>query len=169
MKSHLTNQPIDNDEVLPLTPGKNKDLKEVSFETANGHTVKMAQAYGFRNIQNIMRKIKTGKCEYVYVELMACPSGCVNGGGQIKLKEVNDTRSEKLADNQELIKQIELYLNQEGPRTLFPTGSKQFSAHESLIKQTVKELQEMQLEDSVWHAQTFKAIPKQQNPLNIKW
>ena len=31
-----------------------------------------------------MRKIKIGKCEYDYVEVMACPSGCLNGGGQAK-------------------------------------------------------------------------------------
>ncbi|KAK8576066.1 hypothetical protein V6N12_063713 [Hibiscus sabdariffa] len=31
-------------------------------------------------------KVKTGKCDYQYVEVMACPSGCLNGGGQIKPK-----------------------------------------------------------------------------------
>lgn len=43
-----------------------------------------AAAYGFRNIQNLVRKIKQGKCEYQFVEIMACPAGCLNGGGQIK-------------------------------------------------------------------------------------
>jgi iron only hydrogenase large subunit-like protein len=46
-----------------------------------------AKAYGFRNIQNVLRGIK-GKtkkgCPYHFVEIMACPSGCLNGGGQIK-------------------------------------------------------------------------------------
>ncbi len=31
-----------------------------------------------------MRKIKLARCEYDYVEVMACPGGCLNGGGQIK-------------------------------------------------------------------------------------
>jgi iron only hydrogenase large subunit-like protein len=31
-----------------------------------------------------MDKIKKGDCGYHYVELMACPSGCLNGGGQIR-------------------------------------------------------------------------------------
>lgn len=31
-----------------------------------------------------VRKIKRRACEYDYVEIMACPSGCLNGGGQIK-------------------------------------------------------------------------------------
>ena len=40
------------------------------------------QAFGFRNIQNVVRRVKTGKCPYDFVELMACPGGCANGGGQ---------------------------------------------------------------------------------------
>ena len=32
----------------------------------------------------MIRKLKTARCDYDYVELMACPSGCLNGGGQIK-------------------------------------------------------------------------------------
>lgn len=44
-----------------------------------------AIANGFRNIQGLMRKIKLQRCEYDYVEVMACPSGCLNGGGQVKV------------------------------------------------------------------------------------
>lgn len=41
-----------------------------------------AQAYGFKNIQNVVRLIKSKRCQYDFVEIMACPSGCLNGGGQ---------------------------------------------------------------------------------------
>lgn len=41
-------------------------------------------AYGFRNIQNIVQKLKRGRCNYHFIEVMACPSGCLNGGGQIR-------------------------------------------------------------------------------------
>ncbi len=45
----------------------------------------MARSYGFRNIQNITRQLKSPKgSAYDFVEVMACPSGCVNGGGQIR-------------------------------------------------------------------------------------
>ncbi len=44
----------------------------------------MAKCYGFRNIQKIVQAVKKGKCEYTYVEMMACPGGCFSGGGQIK-------------------------------------------------------------------------------------
>ncbi len=37
--------------------------------------LRFAAAYGFRNIQGLMRKVKLGRCEYDYVEVMACPSG----------------------------------------------------------------------------------------------
>ncbi|KAK6917857.1 LOW QUALITY PROTEIN: Iron hydrogenase, small subunit [Dillenia turbinata] len=45
---------------------------------------KFALCYGFRNLQNIVRKNKTGKCDNHFLEVMACPSGCLNGWGQIK-------------------------------------------------------------------------------------
>jgi iron only hydrogenase large subunit-like protein len=54
-----------------------------------------------------MRKIKQGKCDYDYVELMACPSGCTNGGGQIKFKDFKG-----FSNNQELLAEIEKRLMQ---------------------------------------------------------
>jgi iron only hydrogenase large subunit-like protein len=49
-----------------------------------------AYAYGFRNIQNIIRKIKSKKEQYHMIEIMACPSGCINGGGQLKDVSLTD-------------------------------------------------------------------------------
>lgn len=37
--------------------------------------LRFAAVYGFRNIQTLVRKIKMRRCEYDYVEVMACPSG----------------------------------------------------------------------------------------------
>ena len=73
---------------------RNGDMVEYTLEE-NGHVkLRMARCYGFRNIQNLVRKLegKKGKVvkkkntpehEYDYIEVMACPSGCVNGGGQL--------------------------------------------------------------------------------------
>lgn len=64
--------------------GKNADVREYALQDDNGQTLlKFATAFGFRNIQNIVRKVKSGRCPYDYVEVMACPGGCVNGGGQL--------------------------------------------------------------------------------------
>ncbi|KAH7366262.1 hypothetical protein KP509_18G070200 [Ceratopteris richardii] len=63
---------------------RNSDFKELTLEVEGEVVLRFACCYGFRNIQNLVRKMKTGKCEYQFVEIMACPSGCLNGGGQIK-------------------------------------------------------------------------------------
>ncbi|KOM48764.1 hypothetical protein LR48_Vigan07g246800 [Vigna angularis] len=63
---------------------KNSDFQEVTLEVEGKTVLKFAMCYGFRNLQNIVRKLETGKCDYHFLEIMACPSGCLNGGGQIK-------------------------------------------------------------------------------------
>lgn len=60
----------------------------MSLELKGHKVLTFASAYGFRHIQNIIRRLKTNRCEYDYVELMACPSGCLNGGGQVKPKDM---------------------------------------------------------------------------------
>ncbi len=51
------------------------DIRQLS-SAVNGRTVlRFAAVYGFRNIQTLVRKIKMKRCEYDYVEVMACPSG----------------------------------------------------------------------------------------------
>ncbi|KAJ7532221.1 hypothetical protein O6H91_14G078000 [Diphasiastrum complanatum] len=66
---------------------RNADFREMTLELDGKTMLRFACAYGFRNIQNLVRKIKAGKCEYHFVEIMACPAGCLNGGGQIKPKK----------------------------------------------------------------------------------
>lgn len=51
----------------------------------------MATAYGFRNVQSVVRRLKSGSlAAYAFVEVMACPAGCLNGGGQIKAAASGD-------------------------------------------------------------------------------
>ena len=69
---------------LPFKAGRNADLREVSLELGGRRVLHFASAYGFRNIQNVVRRMKSGRCEYDYVEIMACPGACLNGGGQVK-------------------------------------------------------------------------------------
>nr|CAD7268249.1 unnamed protein product [Timema shepardi] len=54
---------------------RNPDFREVSLERDGKPVLKFAIANGFRNIQNLVQKLKRGKCPYDYVEVMACPSG----------------------------------------------------------------------------------------------
>ncbi|XP_061339825.1 protein NAR1 isoform X2 [Gastrolobium bilobum] len=72
------------DDPLNFKNIKNSDFQEVTLEVEGKTVLKFALCYGFRNLQNVVRKLKTGKCDYHFLEIMACPSGCLNGGGQIK-------------------------------------------------------------------------------------
>ena len=60
---------------LPLRAVRNADFKEVSLEVGGAPALRFASAYGFRNIQQLMRQMKRQRCAYDYVEVMACPSG----------------------------------------------------------------------------------------------
>lgn len=69
---------------LPFKQGRNADIRTVELHVQGKPALCFASAYGFRNIQHIIRQLKRGKCKYDYVEIMACPSGCLNGGGQVR-------------------------------------------------------------------------------------
>ncbi|KAF4621571.1 hypothetical protein G7Y89_g14517 [Cudoniella acicularis] len=95
---------------VQTTRGRNADVMEYTVTSAAGETLlKAARYYGFRNIQNLVRRLKPAKAsrmpggkpigsarrpggkpagpDYAYVEVMACPGGCTNGGGQIKVDD----------------------------------------------------------------------------------
>ena len=55
--------------------------KEAKF-TINGNILKVAVASSLSNARKLMDAIATGKAHYDFVEVMACPGGCINGGGQ---------------------------------------------------------------------------------------
>lgn len=56
-------------------------VKELSLPFEDGE-VKIAIVSGLRNAENLIRKIKSKELHYDFVEVMACPAGCINGGGQ---------------------------------------------------------------------------------------
>ena len=56
-------------------------IKEASYEVA-GMTVKVAVASGLKNAHDLLEKVKNGEADYHFIEIMGCPGGCVNGGGQ---------------------------------------------------------------------------------------
>lgn len=69
---------------IHVQTAKNVDFTEYTLKNDEGKALlRFASAYGFRNIQNVVRKVKNNKCSYHFVEVMACPGGCINGGGQL--------------------------------------------------------------------------------------
>ena len=73
-------------------------IKEATYEVA-GMKVKVAVASGLQNARVIMDKIRAGEADYTFVEIMACPGGCVNGGGQpqvpASVRNFTDIRAER--------------------------------------------------------------------------
>ncbi|XP_064438503.1 nuclear prelamin A recognition factor isoform X2 [Mirounga angustirostris] len=70
----------------------NKDFQEVTLEKNGEVLLRFAAAYGFRNIQNVVLKLKKGRFPYHFVEVLACPGGCLNGRGQA---QTEDGRADK--------------------------------------------------------------------------
>lgn len=56
-------------------------IKEASY-TVNGMEIKVCVVSGLANANMIMEKVKNGTADYHFIEIMGCPGGCVNGGGQ---------------------------------------------------------------------------------------
>ncbi|MEG0354207.1 MAG: NADH-dependent [FeFe] hydrogenase, group A6 [Lachnospiraceae bacterium] len=56
-------------------------VKEATYHVA-GMDVKVAVASGLSNAKIIMDKVRSGEADYHFIEIMCCPGGCVNGGGQ---------------------------------------------------------------------------------------
>ena len=57
--------------------------KEASFDFGNGVVVKVAVVHSLSNARKLINRVLRGEAQYDFVEVMACPGGCINGGGQI--------------------------------------------------------------------------------------
>ncbi len=56
-------------------------IKEAEYDL-NGRKVRAAVVSGLANCRRLLERIKAGEADYDIVEMMACPGGCINGGGQ---------------------------------------------------------------------------------------
>ncbi len=56
-------------------------IKEATYDIG-GVKVKVCVASGLANARKIMDAVREGKADYQFIEIMSCPGGCVNGGGQ---------------------------------------------------------------------------------------
>lgn len=56
-------------------------IKEANIKIGD-KVIKAAVAHGLGNARKILDKVKNGEADYHFIEIMACPGGCVNGGGQ---------------------------------------------------------------------------------------
>lgn len=56
-------------------------VKEASYDVA-GRTVRVCVASGLHNVRQVLDGVADGSLHYDFIEFMACPGGCINGGGQ---------------------------------------------------------------------------------------
>ena len=86
--------------------GHDAGIREASLDI-NGTTVKVAIASGMKSAKVLLDDIRAGKSEYAFIEIMGCPGGCINGGGQPYVKpcflpeeddDILDTYKEKRAN-----------------------------------------------------------------------
>lgn len=101
----LTGESLENPEFKEVrgTGG----IKEVAYDVA-GMTVKVAVASGLGNAKKLLEKVKSGEADYHFIEIMGCPGGCVNGGGQPQVRgsvrnftDVRGIRAKALYDEDE--------------------------------------------------------------------
>ncbi len=115
-------------------------VKEAAY-TVGGLTVKVAVASGLANARRLLEKVQAGEADYTFIEIMACPGGCVNGGGQpiqpASVRNFVDLRAERAKALYSVDAAMDLRKSQDNPaiQTLYkeylgePGGHK---AHELL-------------------------------------
>ncbi len=62
-------------------------IKESQIEI-NGQILRFAVAHGMKNAKVLMEQIRKGESPYQFIEIMGCPGGCINGGGQPYVRPV---------------------------------------------------------------------------------
>ena len=112
---------------IAVARGRNADVLEYTVVRGGGDDgalpadvlFRAARYYGFRNIQNLVRRLRPPRAsklrgggarpgtapaaglEYDFVEVMACPGGCTNGGGQIRAGEVGEGERRKVGPQEQ--------------------------------------------------------------------
>jgi iron only hydrogenase large subunit-like protein len=71
-------------------------VKEATYDV-NGTKVKVAVVNGIGNVNEVCQKVREGKADYHFIEVMTCPGGCVNGGGQPINGDYNNNRADVIA------------------------------------------------------------------------
>ncbi|NXA43249.1 NARF factor, partial [Eudromia elegans] len=133
---------------------KNKDFQEVTLEKDGETLLRFAAAYGFRNIQNMVLKMKKGKFSYDFVEVLACPGGCLNGKGQA---QAEDGKPDKALLN----RMAEAY-------TAIPVRLPETNVQVQKMYQDWLEGMDSKKAQETLHTQ-YNAVNQMANSLDIKW
>lgn len=113
---------IELKEVRGLSGIKEAEVKLPGVEI----TLRVAVAHGLSNARRLLDKIKEGKAEYHFIEIMACPGGCISGGGQPRPADVNEfdaLREQRIKGVYQADRELPLRKSHENPavRELYDT------------------------------------------------
>lgn len=107
---------------LEFRTRQNEDMREVVLEDPRTRRVllRFVSAHGFRNVQNVIRRLGRGKGAddaWHFVEIMACPGGCLNGAGTILPPKTDGAR---VQDRRERLDALEALLHHADGTTVVP-------------------------------------------------
>jgi hypothetical protein len=125
----------------------------------------------------VILKMKRMKCDYDYVEIMACPSGCVNGGGQIKLtatESPSEIQTRVTKTSMKLHSDLVLKSVEDSPlvRLLYSSARGSSSGHdEKMVPGEGEDELELVTSYSQYFRTQYHAIPKLElmAPMAAKW
>jgi len=93
-------------------------IKEAEYDIA-GMKIKVAVAHGTKHAKIVMDKLRAGEADWHFIEIMGCPGGCVNGGGQpiqhAVVRNFRDLRAERARTLYETDKSLPLRKSHESP------------------------------------------------------
>ncbi len=102
---------------LPELRGTN-GIKEATYKVGDLE-IKVAVVSGLSNAKEVLEKVQKGEADYQFIEIMACPGGCVNGGGQpqqpASVRNFTDLRAERAKVLYDIDKSMPLRKSHENP------------------------------------------------------
>lgn len=139
-----------NEEVVEFKEVRGTDGIKRSTVDINGTEIRVAVASGLANAKELLKKVQSGEEKVDFIEIMGCPGGCVNGGGQPQqpasvrnFEDLRELRAKALYDedankelrlshlNQDIQKLYEEYLHRPGGHKSHKT------LHTSYVKRSV--------------------------------
>lgn len=91
-------------------------IKEATV-TINSRDIRLAVVHTLKNARKIMEQVKKGISPYDFIEVMACPGGCIGGGGQ-PIGTTNAIRQKRMAALYEIDKNMPLRKSHENPEII---------------------------------------------------
>jgi NADP-reducing hydrogenase subunit HndD len=130
----VTGKPLDN---LDFTAVRGVEgCKEAEYDLA-GTKVRVAVTSGTENAFQLLEMVKKGEADYHFIEVMACPGGCVNGGGQPhqpgEVRNFTDLRAERAKGLYGQDKNMKLRKSHENPfiKELYDTYLEKPGSHKA--------------------------------------